>query len=57
VAITIGGVPCTVLFQGITEAGLFQFNVIVPAVPAGDQPLLATVAGNSTPATVLLTVQ
>lgn len=48
VKITIGGVPADVQFSGITAAGLYQFNVVVPAAPSGDQTLLATVAGVST---------
>jgi uncharacterized protein (TIGR03437 family) len=55
--ITIGGIPAIVQFAGIIEAGLFQFNVIVPEVASGDQELQATVAGNSTPGNVFITVQ
>ena len=57
VSVTIGGVAARVLFSGITEAGVYQFNVTVPQVSVGDQPLLATVAGVSTPSNVLITVQ
>jgi uncharacterized protein (TIGR03437 family) len=55
--ITIGGVTAQVTFAGIIEAGLFQFNVVVPNVSGGDQLLVATVGGVSTPAGVYLTVQ
>ena len=57
VAVTIGGVAAKVLFSGITEAGVYQFNVTVPNAKSGDQPLIATVAGVSTPSGVLLTIQ
>jgi uncharacterized protein (TIGR03437 family) len=57
VSVTIGGVAAKVLFSGITEAGVYQLNVTVPQVGSGDQPLLATVAGVSTPSNVLITVQ
>jgi uncharacterized protein (TIGR03437 family) len=57
VAITIGGLPAKVLFSGITEAGVYQFNLVVPQVGSGDQPLIATVGGVSTPAGVLVTIQ
>jgi uncharacterized protein (TIGR03437 family) len=56
VSVTIGGVAAKVLFSGITEAGVYQLNVIVPQVSGGDQPLLATVSGVSTPSNVIVTV-
>jgi uncharacterized protein (TIGR03437 family) len=55
--VTIGGQAATVDFAGIVEEGLFQFNVVVPALPSGDQLLQATVANVSTPAGVYITVQ
>ena len=57
VSVTIGGVTAKVLFSGITEAGLYQLNVIVPQVSSGDEPLVATVAGVPTPSNVLIPVQ
>jgi len=57
VTITIGGVPASVSFAGITGAGLYQFNVIVPAVPAGDKALQATVNGVQTQPGPVVTVQ
>jgi uncharacterized protein (TIGR03437 family) len=55
--IAIGDVPATVLFAGLSEAGLYQFNVIVPEVPDGDQLLTAQVQGVSTQQAVYLTIQ
>jgi uncharacterized protein (TIGR03437 family) len=50
VTITIGGVTANVAFSGITEAGLYQFNLTVPpGTGSGDQPLQATVNGVRTP--------
>ncbi len=50
VTITIGGVPASVAFSGISEAGLYQFNLTVPAgLASGDQALVATVGGVQTP--------
>jgi uncharacterized protein (TIGR03437 family) len=45
----IGGVPASVSFAGIVggSIGLYQFNVLVPNVPAGDQPIELTVDGVS----------
>ena len=45
--VTIGGVAATVQFAGIVAAGEYQINVMVPQVPNGDQPILATIAGAS----------
>jgi len=57
VAITIGGMAANVAYAGITEAGLYQFNVTVPVAPSGDQPLQALVGGVTTPAGAVVTVQ
>ncbi len=47
--LTIAGVSTTLLFTGMTYAGLYQVNAVVPAgVPAGDQPLVLTIDGLST---------
>jgi uncharacterized protein (TIGR03437 family) len=55
--ITIGGKPAQVNSGGIVEAGLFQFNVLVPSVSSGDQLLQASIGGLSTPNNIYLTVQ
>jgi uncharacterized protein (TIGR03437 family) len=57
VTVTIGGVPATVLFSGITTTGLYQFNVLVPSAGTGDQLLQASVNGVHTPGTVYVTLQ
>jgi len=52
---TIGGVNAPVQFLGLTPTlvDLAQANIQVPALPAGDYPLVITVGGvNSAPATV-----
>jgi len=57
VTVTIGGVQAQVQFAGLIAAGLYQINVTVPAgLPAGDQPVVATVAGLSSQATAMLKV-
>jgi uncharacterized protein (TIGR03437 family) len=45
----IGGVPANVTFAGMVggSIGLYQFNVVVPNVAAGDQPIELTVDGLS----------
>ena len=58
VAITIGGVLASVGFSGITEAGLYQFNLTVPpGTGSGDQALKATVNGVQTPPGPVVSVQ
>ena len=46
VAVTIGGLDATVLWAGLSAAGLYQLNVIVPAgLPNGDALVVTTVGG------------
>jgi uncharacterized protein (TIGR03437 family) len=55
---TIGGVAANVSFAGVIEAGLFQFNVIVPnGLGSGDKLLQATVNGVPAPGGVYITLQ
>jgi uncharacterized protein (TIGR03437 family) len=57
IAISIGGIPADVAFAGITAAGLYQFNIIVPNTASGDQPVNAVVDGIRTQAGPLVAVQ
>lgn len=43
--IQIGGKQAGVQFAGLTGAGLYQFNVVVPALPAGNSRVVATMNG------------
>ena len=45
VTIRIGQATAQVPYAGMTGAGLYQFSVVVPALPAGDYPVVAEVAG------------
>ena len=46
VTVTIGGVSAPVAFAGITAAGLYQFNITVPAnTGLGDKAVVATIGG------------
>jgi uncharacterized protein (TIGR03437 family) len=60
VTVTIGGVPATVLFAGLTptQVGLYQVNVVIPPgiTPGTQVPLVLTSAGQSS-APVTITVQ
>ena len=56
--IQIGGAAASVQFAGLVTPGLFQFNVVVPAMAAnGDNTLTAQYNGLTTQAGVSLTVQ
>jgi uncharacterized protein (TIGR03437 family) len=56
--VTVGGIPATVRFAGLIEAGLFQLNVVIPpSAPSGDNSLVATYNGISTNPDALITVQ
>ncbi len=57
VQILIDDVPVTPQFAGLSGAGLYQFNIVVPEIPAGDHRLKATIAGTSTPDGIWLTTQ
>ena len=57
VTIRIGGVSASVAYAGQTGSGLYQFNVVVPQVPAGDQRVDADITGIAVTAAMYLTVQ
>jgi uncharacterized protein (TIGR03437 family) len=59
VSVTIGGKPAEVQFAGISGAGLYQLNVVVPPdVPPGDQPVVATTSdGVATSQQVFIAVE
>jgi uncharacterized protein (TIGR03437 family) len=54
--VRIGGWPAVVNFAGITGAGVYQFNVVIPEVASGDRELIAEIAGTSTPSGRFLTI-
>jgi uncharacterized protein (TIGR03437 family) len=57
VQINIGGQAATVVYAGLTGAGLDQFNVIVPNIPDGDATVQAQIGGVQTQSGVLIAVQ
>jgi uncharacterized protein (TIGR03437 family) len=58
VGLTINDVAVTPTFAGLTSAGLYQINLIVPAgLGKGDVALQAIVGGVPTPSGVVLSVQ
>jgi len=56
--LTIGGVPAPVTFAGMVggSIGLYQFNVVIPIVSPGDQPIQLTVDGVSNAQNLVITV-
>lgn len=44
----VGGVSAQVDFGGIVGPGLYQFNVVVPEVAAGEQPVVVRIGGVQT---------
>ena len=57
VTATIGGVPATVQFAGLVTSGEYQFNILVPSVPSGDNLVVLKVGGVSTQPAAYLAVQ
>ncbi len=43
VNVTVGGKPATLLYAGLSQAGAYQLDFIVPQVPTGDNLVVATV--------------
>ena len=43
--VTIGGVNAQVQWAGIVSSGLYQLNVVIPAVGVGDLPVQTSVSG------------
>ena len=57
VQISIGGVTASVAFAGLVEAGLYQFNVVVPAgLPNGSAAVTASIGGVQTQSGVSISV-
>jgi uncharacterized protein (TIGR03437 family) len=55
--VTIGGATATVQYAGLIGPGLYQINVVVPSTALnGDNEVVATYAGVSTPSGAMITV-
>jgi uncharacterized protein (TIGR03437 family) len=55
--IGVGGVLAKILYAGLVAVGEYQFNIIVPDVPDGDQPITATIGCAITQPGLLIPVQ
>ena len=57
-AILFDNVPGKVVFAGLIDPGVYQFNVVVPnGLPDGDVPVVASTGGYSSPALVLTSIK
>lgn len=56
-AVSVGGVNATVQWAGLVSPGLYQLNVTIPMVTAGDQPVQTTVSGFQSPLECVLAGQ
>jgi uncharacterized protein (TIGR03437 family) len=54
--VSIGGATAEVQFAGLVSSGLYQVNVKIPNVGAGDQPVQASVSGFQTLQNVFVSV-
>src|SRR5262249_17849851 len=57
VKIRIGQETAAVVYAGMTGAGLYQFNTVVPNLANGDYPVVAEVAGVRTASIGRLRIQ
>ena len=55
--VVIGGQPAAIQYAGMTIAGAYRIDVVVPNLPDGDYPVTATIKGRSTTVTTLLPIR
>jgi len=56
VTVRIGNVVADVAFAGLSGSGLYQFNVTVPDLPAGDQAVAIEIGGATSQGNAFITV-
>jgi uncharacterized protein (TIGR03437 family) len=58
VTVSLGGMPCTVLYQGLISPGLYQINTQIPDVGPGDEPVVVSIDGlASQPGSIMAVAQ
>ena len=57
VIVRIGGIAADTQFAGIVSPGLYQFNVVVPSVPDGDNAVRVEIGGGFSQANAFFTIQ
>jgi uncharacterized protein (TIGR03437 family) len=55
--VRVGGQAATVQYAGIVAAGEYQFNMVVPALPDGDQAIVADAGGFSSAAGLMIPIK
>jgi uncharacterized protein (TIGR03437 family) len=55
--VRIGSQTATVQYAGLVAVGEYQFNIVVPALPDGDQAIVADAGGVSSAASLLIPVK
>jgi uncharacterized protein (TIGR03437 family) len=55
--VRIGGLDCVIAYAGLISPGVYQFNLVVPQISAGDQPVVAELRGLLTQADLMLNIQ
>ena len=55
--IRIGGVLATVSYAGMVAVGEYQFNVVIPALPNGNQPIVANIGGLTSQTGISIPIQ
>lgn len=56
-SVRIGGLDAGIAYAGLISPGVYQLNVVVPQVGAGDQSVVAELRGLLTQSNLLLTIQ
>jgi uncharacterized protein (TIGR03437 family) len=56
-SLRIGGLDAAIAFAGLISPGVYQFNVVVPQVGPGDQPVVAELRGLLSQSGLLVTIQ
>ena len=57
VTVRIGGVTANTQFAGIVGPGEYQFNVVVPNVPDGDNAVSIEIGGSFSQSNAFVTIQ
>jgi uncharacterized protein (TIGR03437 family) len=55
--VRIGNMPASASFGGLSGAGLYQFNVVVPDLPNGDHEAVVRIGGVRTQENTFITIQ
>jgi uncharacterized protein (TIGR03437 family) len=57
VTVRVGGIAAITQFAGIVSPGEYQFNIVVPNAPDGDNAVSIQIGGSSSQSNAFLTIQ